>query len=1185
MHLKSLKAEGFKSFADKIELKFDGEVTTIVGPNGSGKSNISDAVRWVLGEQSAKSLRGSKMEDVIFGGSQKRSKMSFAEVVLTLDNSDKLFNSAFEELVISRKVFASGESQYMINGASCRLRDIHEVFMDTGVGRDGYSMIGQGKVEEILSTKSEDRRVLFEEAAGISKYRYKKDEAERKLFHTEENIVRLSDIITELEAQVGPLETQSKKAKKYLELKEELKIYEVNSAINVIERNKELIKKVTEDIGIVTEHLSKTKEEIAGFDAEQEKVYAVFKEYDEKIAEFEKQLREIEVENGIIKSETGVLNNTIESNKMLVLRILSEIDETKQKIENFKKEILSFEQEKVKINEDILKIDEEIEKLQFEKNAEVDNKEKTEKVDELQNKIIEKVNIVSELKIKLSNCEFMIRNSEEKYENQKADIEKKTSELSEASQKLEELKKECDEIKLKMSDDDKKLAKLEEEQKNYELELTNIKREYDENSVLLTQMRTRHKMLEDMEQNFSGYPKSVKFLMKAYENGELGGAKICGPLSRLIDVDKKYVTAIEVALGGALQNIVVEDENDAKIAIGYLKRAKIGRATFMPISAVRSKHFEYMNVKTEKGFVAVASDLIETDSKYKEIIGSLLARCVVCDNIDDAIAISRKYRNAFKIVTIGGEVLNPGGTMSGGYLGANSSNILGREQEIAELSDSILKTTEKINQLKENIKMLSGKISEIKEVFDDISFNISDDRTLLATVMRDITHNETVLTDYQGLISKLKEEILNTEAFLKEQNEEKNILSQKMTEEENKIAETRKILEDLEQELSDEIFRKEIIAETIVEKTMEKSSLLKDVTMLSEKKELAEESIKTALSEINLKNEEIKDIEGRNEQLQNEISLKNESLNNSAEKQKDISAEIENCRKIKEEHEENSKEMQLLSKESRDKVYALTEEGARLEAKKEKLENETDSALSRLWDEYEITYSETEKYKRDLGNITAVNKTIAELRGKIRALGNINVDAIEEYKAVSERYEFLTSQRDDLQKAKNDLNAIISEMLKEMESRFSIEFEKISKHFKTTFTELFGGGTGELSLEDPTNVLESPININVQPPGKKLQSLLLLSGGERALSAIALLFAIIKIRPTPFCFLDEIEAALDEANVYRFADYIKTYSKNTQFVLITHRRGTMECADTIYGITMQEKGVSKLLRLSLNEIS
>lgn len=1184
MHLKSLKAEGFKSFADKIELNFDGDITTIVGPNGSGKSNISDAVRWVLGEQSAKSLRGAKMEDVIFAGSQKRSRMGFAEVVLTLNNDDGLFNSEFKELVISRKVFASGESQYMINGAVCRLKDIHEVFMDTGVGRDGYSIIGQGKVDEILSTKSEDRRIIFEEAAGISKYRYKKDEAERKLGHTEDNILRLSDIISELEAQIGPLEAQSKKAKKYLELKEELKIYEVNAAVNTVEKNKEAVSKVISDIGTVTEHLSKIKEQIEGFDAEQEKVYAIFKEYDEKIADFEKKLRELEINNGILKSEADVMRNTISSNDMLISRIKSEIEESKTKIEALKKEIVSFEEEKETIKKQIADIDDEIEKLTIERDTDVDNSEKTARAEEMQNKIISGMGVISEHKIKLSNFELMIRNHTQKIQDTFADIDKKKSELSGAAQKLSVLMAEHDKIVAETADDELKLKTINDKRAELFEKGEQIKKEYEEASVSLTQKKTRHKMLEDMEQNFSGFPKSVRLIMKAHSDGELGKAKIYGPLSKLFTVDKKYVTAIEVALGGAIQNIVVEDEDDAKIAIEYLKRAKIGRATFMPVSAIRSRNFEHDKVKTEKGFAAIASTLIECDSKYTEIASNLLSRCVVADNIDNAIAISRKYKNAFKIVTLSGEVLNAGGTMSGGFISQNS-NILGREQEIQTLTEEIAQTEKKIQSLKSQMINVNNSDRELKDKSEELTDLLSDSRAALAGLLRDIEHNKTVLSDYEDVIEKLEISIKDTKEELKGFETEKTKVSGDIKAEEDKIYAIRKELESIEQELSDAIFRKEIISDTIMEKTMEKSSLLKDITVLDEKKSGAETEILQINANISLRKDEIADIEKKNIQLSDEISEKEEALKNSDETKITITNEIEKCKQIKLEHEENSKAVQEMSKESRDKVYVLTEECTRLEAKKEKLEAEMDSAINKLWDEYEITYSETEKYKADLGGPVQVNKVISELRAKIRGLGNINVDAIEEYKAVKERYEFLFSQRADLEKAKYDLNGIIDEMLKEMETRFKEEFDKISKHFKTTFTALFGGGTGELSLEDPTNVLESPINIDVQPPGKKLQSLMLLSGGERALSAIALLFAIIKIRPTPFCFLDEIEAALDEANVYRFADYIKDYSKNTQFILITHRRGTMECADTIYGITMQEKGVSKLLRLNLGELT
>ena len=1184
MHIKSLKAEGFKSFADKIELKFDGGITTIVGPNGSGKSNISDAVRWVLGEQSAKSLRGAKMEDVIFGGSEKRSRMGFAEVVLTLNNESKIFNSDFKELVISRKVYASGESQYMINGATCRLRDIHEIFMDTGVGRDGYSIIGQGKVEEILSSKSEDRRILFEEAAGISKYRYKKDEAERKLSHTEDNILRLSDIIAELETQIEPLEKQSKKAKKYLEFKEELKVYEVNAAINTVEKNKEVVKKTTEDIGIVTEHLSKIKEEIEGFDAEQEKVYAVFKEYDEKIADFQRQLRELEINNGILKSEAGVMQNTIDSNNTLSSRINAEIEESLSRIETFRGDICSFEEEKERLKAEIIAIDEEIEKLTKERDTDVDNSLKTARAEEMQSKIMEKMSVISDHKIKLSNFELMISNSERKLEDIYIDTDKKQTELSGAQDRLDALIRERDEKRQETSVCEEKSTEINTKLREISKSAQDKKRECEEASALLMQKKTRYRMLEDMEQNYSGYPKSVRLIMKAKSDGELEKAKIFGPISKIFNVSPKYVTAIEAALGSAALNIAVEDENDAKCAIEYLKRAKIGRATFMPVSAIKSRKFEYSKVENEKGFLAIASSLVECDGKFSQIAENLLGRCVVAKNIDDAISISRKFKNAFKIVTLSGEVLNAGGTMSGGYISQNS-NILGREQEIARLKEEIEKTEKNLRDLNEEALNLAAIERELAEEEEELDAVLSDKKALLVGIMHDIEHNKTVLSDYSNVIEKLKEDAVNIKEEIKAYEADKEKTKEAIKGEETEIAEIRNKLEGIEQEISDAIFRKEIISDSIVEKTMEKSSLLKDITVLDEKKSGTELEISQTKNNIELRKAEIGDIEKKNSQLTDEIAKREDELQNSSLVSKKINDEINECIKIKLEHEQNSKAVQEMSKESRDKVYALTEECGRLEAKREKLEAETDSALDRLWDEYEITYSESEKYKKDLGGAAAVNKAIAELKSKIRALGNINVDAIEEYDAVSKRYEFLSGQRNDLQEAKKDLNGIIAEMIKEMETRFKTEFEKISKHFKTTFTELFGGGTGELSLGDPTNVLESPININVQPPGKKLQSLSLLSGGERALSAIALLFAIIKIRPTPFCFLDEIEAALDEANVYRFADYIKNYSKNTQFILITHRRGTMECADTIYGITMQEKGVSKLLRLNLGEIT
>lgn len=1186
MYLKGLELQGFKSFADKISLDFSSGVTAIVGPNGSGKSNISDAVRWVLGEQSAKTLRGAKMEDVIFNGTQKRSPLGFAEVTLILENKDKVFPIEFDEVAVTRKVFASGESQYMINKTPCRLKDIHELFMDTGLGRDGYSMIGQGKIEEILSTKSEDRRQIFEEAAGISKYRYRKEEAERKLSRTEENISRVADIILELENQLEPLEKQSEKAKKYLVLKEDLKIYEVNAALAAVAANKEQMSELTEKFRTVSGHLETAKSEMEQAEKEQEEFYQTAREKEETVRKNEQSLRDAETQVSMDKSDVEVLSNTIRGNQQLSERIESEMRELEEKILAVKAEIAKTEEEKSRSSAKKEEKEQEILRLQRQsEEMSTGAGKQNDEIENLKNIVVESLNFISDCKIKLSNAGIIRQNLLGRRQTVETELEQRKTGFDELQSKLASLGKERERKEQLISGIMQRMEGEQKDKDELSRKLAEDRRRLTECNIELNDKQSRLKMLRAMEQNYEGYNRSVKEIMRQHSGGALKGAEIYGPVSKLIASDAKYTPALEAALGGAMQNIVVASEEDAKQAIGYLKSAKCGRATFMPVSAVKGSELDVSKIHQERGFLGLASDFVRCDRRFEGVVKSLLGRTVVIETMDDAIAVSRKYKNTFRIVTLGGELFNVGGSISGGSANRHAS-LMGREGEIKKLEQDAAALNQEYERLSKAQEDGGKKLRDLEFAIAKSGDMLRENKEILIVIGQEIAHNSELAENMNETKARLESEKAEIDQRIAESEQESQTMSRKIAEEETIIAQKRNEVNRLEQEFETVMNRKQKIADQIVEITVEKSAIEKDIAVLAEKISDLTRDAGQFRNNADLRKSEIEDIKQKNNQFAAEIEEKRANIEKTVLAAEEIKKAISGLLGEKSDFEEKSRAMQAKSKELRENVYQLTNDYNRIETKKVKLEVELENTVNRLWDEYELTHTEALAYRReDLGGSVAVNKRIAELKGKIRELGNVNVDAIEEYKSVKERYEFLAGQRDDLEKAKLDLRGIIEEMTQVMKEQFEERFHQINKYFKTTFVELFGGGSAELTLTDPQNILECGINIDVQPPGKKLQSLSLLSGGERALSAIALLFAILKTRPTPFCFLDEIEAALDDVNVYRFADYVKNYSKNTQFIIVTHRRGTMESADVIYGVTMQEKGVSKLLQLNLNEIA
>ncbi len=1182
MYLKRIEMQGFKSFADKTVLNFENGITGVVGPNGSGKSNISDAIRWVMGEMSAKSLRGANMQDVIFNGTQTRKPLNFAEVSLVLDNSDRLFPIEFDEVMVTRRVFRSGESVYQINKANCRLKDIQELFMDTGLGRDGYSMIGQGNVSQILSTKAEDRRSFFEGAAGVSKYKHRKDEAERKLVSVNENLVRINDITIELESQLKPLENQSKKAREYLVLYEEFKGLDVSLILLTVSGGALQLKEVHTQLENVNAEIESVKSQADDFELKIAELYAENEKKDEEQTATNNALLENEANISKKQNEITIAENNISNNKSLSERIDREIENIKKKNEQQTQQIKDIEKLIEEQQEESKSLLEAFEHIRDDNSSIYDELNICRgKIDELKQKILEKTNEISANKAKVTGLESL-RSS---YLERKASVE---AEKEAHIKGAEDTKKEVAENEEKLKTLHEKLSamqeRIEKQQARFD-ELTNelegVTCELNERELDLSKKTSKKRMLEAMENDYEGYARSVKEVLKAQE---LKKRAIYGTLSGLITVDKEYVTAIEVALGGALQNIVVETEEDAKEAIGYLRENKLGRATFLPVSSVKGKKLDDVGeIKKCSGFVGIASEIVRFDKKYSGIIDSLLARTVVVENIDDGISLSKKFGYRFKTVTLSGDVLNAGGSMSGGSVN-KTSGFLSRASEIKTLGQEIAAISVAIEKLKAESEAKTGDIDNTKmqlSTYQPLAREYENDILVLENSTK---HLVASLATGGSADKAFEDELLQLEKLLSGSSDEIAQLISSIRTDENTVLDMNKKTDELSEEYESIQNRKEQKTQELMDETLRLKSLEKDIE--TERQTILD--IKNSMSE----NEET--IAQRTED-KNNIEVQNEELSKQIEDKK---AEIEEIRKVSEkikerllqidseksEAMEKLKGIQNSNKELTDRLISLQQELSRVENKETKLTLERDNLISRLWDDYELTLDTAEDVKLEIENEKEATERAVKLRSKIKALGSINIDSIEEYKNVKERFEFLSVQKDDLEKSKDNLNKVIGSMQELMEEHFEKQFDEINKSFQHVFTELFGGGRGRLYLSEPENVLESGIEIEVQLPGKSLQNINLYSGGEKSFIAIALLFAILEVKPTPFCILDEIDAALDDVNVSRFATYLKNYLEDTQFVVITHRRGTMEAANVLYGVTMQEKGVTKMLSLAIDEV-
>ncbi len=1183
MYLKHLDLQGFKSFPDKIKLDFDDGITAVVGPNGSGKSNISDSIKWVLGEQRVKSLRGDKMEDVIFAGTQVRKPLGFAEVSLTLDNTDGRMPVDYSEVKVTRTVFRSGESKYAINGTQCRLKDIHELFMDTGIGREGYSIIGQGKIDEILSSKSDDRRRLFEEAAGIVKYKNRRNETLDKLEKEQRNLERVQDIISELESKVEPLRNQSEKAKKYIALKEELKSLEITRFYNYVTKLEEDIAKLEEAFRIMTDDSTDKNDRMKEIREAAAKLKEEIEAIDSEIAEKNNELVEIKAEAEKTEGQINLCNEQI-------INFDSNIERIKNDIEKASLEINSLTGNLVEIGSQGSAFDKEIgekEVLLRDREAEyavVENfmSANEEQIEEFKSEILEEMKNISDaenskMRLETLNEQFNVR------------LEQILREKEQADGRLEAARvhKEATQFKLKESDDkvseiENTNAEIDKKLEDIGGKITKLRAELETKNRELGEKISRYSVLSEMEKDYEGFYKSVKSILKLRDSRFKG---VCGAVGELIKVDKKYETAIETALGAGMQNIVTENEEEAKNAINYLKMNNLGRASFLPLSVIKGKTFgnEKNELKKFDGFIGIASELVGFDDKYKNIVDNLLGKVVIMENIDKAVALARKAGYKYRLVTLEGDVINPGGMMTGGSISKKGASFFARGREIGELKDEVLKLKAQCGKLEEKGEKLTEELSSLNGEKAANAAQINDIRVSVASLRQELNQSE-------SLIGELEEKKNGVEIEMNQLMEQIENAKEDIEYYAGVIESTKADIKELEERLS-------IYKGTTESDKAKRESLLNDLTVikvevsaLKEKKAALNENKKRIEGEIDVKNETIKafnenilSFEGLKGEKNNEIGELKTVLDGTNARFNECSVFIEALNEKKRLKSGETKDFEDEQQSVMESVSMLKNDIFRTETKLERLYEDKQKIIDEIWEEYEITYQMAEGM-RDLSiSASEADKGVKGLKGKIKELGNVNVNAIDEYKEVKERFEFLTSQRDDILSAEDKLMGMVDELTGLMKKQFEEQFKVISENFNIVFKEMFGGGKAYLKLSDENNVLDSGIEIIAQPPGKNLQNMMLLSGGERALTAIAILFSILKMKPSPFCVLDEIEAALDDANVMRYAQYLKKFSEETQFIVITHRKGTMEAADTMYGVTMQEKGVSKIISVKFEE--
>lgn len=1175
MYLKCLDLQGFKSFPEKVKLEFNQGVTAVVGPNGSGKSNVSDAVRWVLGEQRAKSLRGDKMEDVIFAGTESRKALGFAEVSITVDNQDGKLPLDYTEVQITRRVFRSGESEYRMNGTSCRLKDVQELFMDTGVGREGYSMIGQGRIDEILSAKGDERRRIFEEAAGIVKFKSRRNEALNKLEREQQNLLRLEDIVGELEGQIAPLERQSEKAKQYLILKEELKQAEVVAFAKEMEN-------LEERLLTLTKEQDSAKAQMAEHLHHSEKHRAFAQEHKMQGEELERLQQEqnasmVEL-RALKEKKEGEIRLTEEqhqNDQENLKRIQGEISATCQRIIEGQKQLELSQSRMVALRLEMERKQEELSRLEavFHDLDHSLHQDET-RAEDFKSEIFEQIRIGTEAKGEIAKREAL----QEQFQNRMARILDEKSQLEGRLHQfdihMQVLEKQEIDLREHIRFLEQALDALEQDLLHAQGEKDGVQQQLSAQEKRLSEIESRLKLLQEMERENEGFFHSVKNLLQLPDTKERG---ICGAVGQLLQVEETYETAIEAALGGAVQNVVTETEENARDAIVYLKANNLGRATFLPISAIRGRTFDGQPlILQEIGVMGIAHELISFDEKYRQIAMYLLGRTIIVETLAQGVFLAKKYKHKYKIVTLEGDILNPGGAMTGGSKQKKTTQIFGRGREIASLTEA-LKQTDILRKTLEDRFLLAQEDMEETEV------QVMEKKLEL---QKQTIHlgggdgeREKTLNDRKEMNDRLSLILLEETQLLEQiDRAERDMQKQKEI-----LAATEKSMEEANEKLAQ--FQDDLWGEK-----EKKNALLEEITQGKMMLSASGQSVYAVEETISRLKGEISGYDRQKKEGEDKLSFFQENGDHRLDVQGNLAEAVsvldEKILCLQGEMEQSTAEKIRMTQAmeqaeqaaltQRESAGKMENEIFRLETKSEKLEEEKIRVTTQLWEEYEMTYRMAREYA-DIQPEAMEKRSVKEWRGKIRALGEVNVGSIEQYKEVHTRYHFLTKQRDDILDAEGKLRGIITELSVLMEEQFRAQFQLISENFSRVFQEMFGGGRAYLKLMDSEHVLESPIEIVAQPPGKNLQNMQLLSGGERALTAIAILFSILHMKPSPFCILDEIEAALDDANVTRFAQYLKRFSKETQFIVITHRKGTMEHADVLYGVTMQEKGISKLI--------
>lgn len=1182
MYLKRLELQGFKSFADKTVIELMPGITSVIGPNGSGKSNIADAIRWVLGEQSMKSLRGSKSLDIIFAGTQNRKSLGFAEASLVFDNSDNALPIEYTEVTVTRKIYRSGETGYFINKTPCRLKDVLELFMDTGIGKDGYSIIGQGKIDEILSNKSEDRRHIFEEAAGIVKYRSRKEESEKKLEHTKLNLLRIDDVLKEIEANLEPLQIQADKAKKYLNLREELKNIEIGLFVYNIEKYKQDLEELVKDIEIMQSQCNDEEGKLEKTKILKEELKDSIDEITEQIEHMSNIGFESQKQIEQLNSDINVANTRISNNKENSERFSKEIEEQNTRIVELKEELEQKESKK----DNLKKNKEKFEKELQEKQAELDKLTKKLSSKELEiegykQEVEQNTDKRYELQSEINTQNINYENYEKRQAQIKQEIQSTISELDNTRMNKEEIAKAFNEIE---NERNKTQKSLDEIAKQREEATQKIKQFENDINTLLNDMRikeSRQKFLIETEKEKEGYIKSVKSLLLDCEKIRELGKGMYGVLANIIEVPDELDTAIEMCLGASLQNIVTETEEDAKKLVEHLRKNNLGRASFLPISSVKGKKLEKIK-GNEAGIVGIASDLVKYNKKYEQIILNLLGRTVIVDNMETAIKVAKQNGYTFRIVTKEGDLINPSGAITGGSVAKKTVNILGRGKEIEKLEKEIKNLKSKIQKLEQEKQEFEGTIEGVLELSANLEKELQDIDITYATEKQKVISIDENIDKLKKRVDRLKEEQSNLEKQKEEAIKNKEEIQKQIEEISAKNEELSKIISEFAELNKDDQKYIDDLNFDITNLKISVSSFDESESSIEEIQERINQEIENAKTSIENKKSQIEQIKQDNENFEKNIQ---EILAKIEEVKQNVSNSSSKIEELKRERTLKNEKLAKQEDEITDKFKVIEDlkgKIVKLEVRKTKIEDDINDIINKMWEEYELTPNNIGEYQKP-ENVAMTQRRVNVLRTDIKELGSVNVDAIEEYKNLKDRYDFMSEQRLDLENTMAQLRKVISEMTQIMKEQFRDKFKVINKNFGEVFAELFGGGKAELKLEDEENILECGIEITVQPPGKKLQNMMLLSGGEKAFTAIALLFAILKINPAPFCVLDEIEAALDDVNVFKYADYLKKFIKETQFLVITHRKGTMEVADTVYGVTMEENGISKLLSMKLKQ--